>query len=96
VLKEIIHTLESAVSGELDPEVAQRWTELARKLSMKSRVRIPSELKHFVCHGCKGALIPRVTATFRTRSRREPHITITCLRCGHICRKPLRRRDGEQ
>ena len=71
--------------GDLD--LADRYVELARAVSMKSRVRIPRELKLFICKGCKRALIPGVTARFRVKRSRERHIAITCLRCGHIYRK---------
>ncbi|MFQ5951364.1 MAG: ribonuclease P protein component 4 [Candidatus Geothermarchaeales archaeon] len=89
ILREIILTMESALSEDLRADEAQRRVKLARRLSMKSRVRIPRKLKHFICHGCKGALIPGETATFRIRPRRETHIVVTCLRCGHIYRRPL-------
>ncbi len=85
--------IEKVMSMALDPEtsvkMADRYVEIARKISMKSRVRIPSYLKHFICRGCKRALMPGVTARFRTTSGRDRRLTITCLRCSHIYRKSL-------
>lgn len=72
-----------------DLETADRWVELARKLSMKSRVPISQELKSFICDGCKGVLIPGVTARHRIRPDRETHLVVTCKRCGHVYRRSV-------
>ncbi|RLG61167.1 RNase P subunit [Candidatus Geothermarchaeota archaeon] len=76
-----------------DIRLADRYIEILRRISMKSRIRIPHEWKHFICRGCKRILIPGKTARFRTRRRASlTVITITCLRCGHIYRKVIKRK----
>jgi ribonuclease P protein subunit RPR2 len=73
------------------PERAQRYVQLARRLASRNRVHLPSHLKRRVCPGCKSYMSPK-TSRIRIRQSREPHITITCLHCGHITRIPLRSR----
>lgn len=91
--------IERVMGMALDPEttveMADRYVEVARRISMKSRVRIPRHLKHFICRGCKRALIPGATARFRTTGGRDRRLTVTCLRCGHIYRKGLHAKAAE-
>ena len=73
------------------PDRAQRYAHLARRIASRNRVHIPRELHRRVCPGCKSYMGPSQSRT-RVRQTREPHIAITCLRCGHITRIPLRSR----
>lgn len=73
------------------PERAQRHTTLARRIASRNRVHLPPDLKHHVCPGCKSYMGPSTSRT-RIRQTREPHVAITCLRCGHVTRIPLRSR----
>ncbi|MGD2201430.1 MAG: ribonuclease P [Candidatus Bathyarchaeota archaeon] len=75
-----------------NPQLAQRYTDLARQIAMRTRTRLPPEHRHKICTRCKAYLIPGTTSRTRIRQRREPHITTTCLRCGHIHRRPLKER----
>lgn len=70
--KEVIHE---------NPQLAQRYVELARKIVMRSRVRLPREYRRLICKHCKSFILPGVNCRVRTQSRREPHIVITCLVC---------------
>lgn len=76
-----------------DPQLARRYTELARKMGMRYKVRIPVEYRQRICKGCKGPLKPGVNCRVRLQQDREPHIVITCLDCGEHTRIPLRRRQ---
>ncbi|RLI07699.1 ribonuclease P [Candidatus Bathyarchaeota archaeon] len=79
-----------------NPERAQRYVDLARRIAMRVRIHLPRDLRRRICRRCKGFLVPGVNCRVRIRQRREPHVAITCLRCGAIMRIPLRRRnDGE-
>jgi ribonuclease P protein subunit RPR2 len=88
VCREIVKMMRMALESR-DAEWADRYVEHARRLSMRSRVRIPRAWRYFICRGCKRALIPGVTARFRTSTGREPHLVVSCLRCGHIYRRNL-------
>jgi len=76
------------------PARAQRYVDLARKIAMRARLSLPRDLRRRVCRRCNAFLVPGYTSRTRVRQRREPHITITCLKCGAVTRIPLRRRRG--
>jgi len=71
------------------PERAQRYASLARRIASRNRVHIPRELGRRVCPACKSYMGPSASRT-RIRQTREPHVSITCLHCGHVTRIPLR------
>jgi ribonuclease P protein subunit RPR2 len=79
-----------------NPERAQRYIDLARRIAMRVRIHLPKDLRRRICRRCKGFLVPGVNCRVRIRQRREPHVTITCLRCGATMRIPLRRRAHEK
>ena len=83
---------EAEKASRTDPERAHRYVDLARRIASRNRVHLPLDLRRRVCHGCKGYLGP-ATSRARTRSEREPHLAVTCLRCGHVNRFPLRVRE---
>lgn len=91
ILREIKRLLNLALKPMDDVCLADRYVELARELSMKSRVRIPRELKYFICKGCKRILIPGKTARFRIRRRGATRMIVTCLRCGHVYRRLIKK-----
>jgi ribonuclease P protein subunit RPR2 len=68
------------------PQLAERYVGLARRISMKYKVRIPKRWRLFICKGCKGFMVPGFSSRVRLRRRREPHLTFTCLKCGKIKR----------
>ena len=72
-----------------DPDLAQRYVDLARKIAMRTRTHLPRDLRRRICRSCKAYLVPGATSRTRIRQRREPHVAITCLRCGHTTRIPL-------
>ena len=74
------------------PDWARRYVDIVRRISMRNREKIPTHLKRRICRGCKGYLKQGANCRIRVRQKREPHVTITCLDCGHITRIPIRRR----
>jgi len=77
-----------------DPERAQRYLLLARRLGMRYKVRIPLQFRHVICRRCKSLLVPGINARVRISQRREPHVVISCMLCKGFNRIPLRRRRG--
>lgn len=76
---------------EENPERADRYVEIARRISMKAKVRIPRVYKRYLlCKKCKRLIVPGYTCRIRIRSDGSTKIVITCLRCGTIKRIPLR------
>jgi len=74
-----------------DPELAQRYVNIARRIAMRARVRLPREYRRMICRKCKSFIIPGFNCRVRIQPRREPHIVITCFKCGAHMRIPLRR-----
>lgn len=73
----------------LNPALADRYVSLARKISMKHRVRLDRELRRQFCHHCYCFLVPGANARVRIYRGR---VTVTCLACHRRMRYPLRRR----
>ncbi len=74
-----------------DQGLAERYVELARKISMRTKVRIPTADKRFLCKNCGLPLIPGQNARVRT-SKGNPRVVITCLSCGVVKRYPFNRK----
>ncbi len=92
--EERIRTLfrQAEATHPTDPQRAQRYIDLARKIATRNRIHLPRDLRRRVCRNCKSFLVPGANSRTRIRQRREPHVAITCLACGHITRIPLRRK----
>ncbi len=69
----------------IDYELARRYVELAKKIAMRYRVRIPRELKATYCKKC---LYPYKAGRFRVRVKKG-RVVITCLNCGFERRIPI-------
>ncbi|MHA1733956.1 MAG: ribonuclease P protein component 4 [Promethearchaeota archaeon] len=76
------------------PERAHRYVEIARRVAMSARVRIPRSLKRRVCHGCKRYLVPGANCRYRLQSGpgRASRVVLTCLECGHRTRYHIKLR----
>lgn len=75
-----------------DPELAQRYARIARRIAMSARVRLPKEYRRQVCRYCKSFILPGVNCRVRIKQRREPHAVITCLNCGKQMRTVLKKK----
>lgn len=82
--KEVIHE---------NPELAQRYIQIARRIAMRTRLRLPKVYKSQICRKCKSFIFPGVNCRIRIQQRRESHMVITCLNCGGIYRIPLKGRE---
>jgi len=78
-----------------NPELAQRYVQLARKIAMRTRLRLPKEYRILVCRKCKRFILPGVNCRTRIQQRREPHMVITCLNCGGHLRIPIKGRKKQ-
>lgn len=80
--------LNSAVNKSVsDPELAKKQVKLARRVMLRFNVRFDYSLKRFVCHGCKGLIVPGVNARVRLAGGKPKVLLATCLECGHVNRK---------
>jgi ribonuclease P protein subunit RPR2 len=69
-----------------DYELARRYVELARRIAMKYRLKLPKRFKVLFCKKC---LYPYKSGRFRVRVRKS-RVIITCLNCGYERRIPIR------
>ncbi|MDK2790550.1 MAG: ribonuclease protein subunit [Methanothermococcus sp.] len=70
---------------------AEKYVKLSRKIAMKMRMPFPKKWKIRICKRCHAFLIFGKNARVRIKSKRYPHIVITCLNCGNIVRIPMTR-----
>ncbi len=75
-----------------DPELSSRYVEMARKIAMSARIRLPLKYRRQVCRKCNSLLVVGENCRVRTRRRREPHLVVTCLDCGFQKRIPFKKR----
>jgi ribonuclease P protein subunit RPR2 len=73
-----------------DPALAQRYVNIARKIAMAARIRLPKKYKRQLCKHCKSFILPGVNCRVRIKQQREPHVVITCLNCGKQTKIPLK------
>ncbi len=87
--------VEASKRGEID--LARRYGELIRLLSMRSRVKIPKSIKRWICKNCSAIMVPGFTARVRTRREGKTlRIVTTCLICGYIHRYEFVRGKGRK
>lgn len=68
-----------------NPKYAQRYVDIARKIGMKTNVRIPKKWRLRICKHCKKFLVFGRNATVRlSRSK----VVIKCLNCNRYSRIP--------
>jgi len=79
-----------------EPELAQRYVAIARRIAMRTKLRLPTEFRRMVCRHCKSFIYPGVNCRVRVQQRREPHMAITCQVCGKITRIPLKSKSRKK
>jgi len=66
-----------------DQSLSRRYITLARKISTRTRTRIPIELKRLFCKKCNTVFIPTNTCRVRTTNGK---VSYSCLQCGKVTR----------
>ena len=66
-----------------EPKLADKYIKLARKISMKYKVKIPSKFKRRFCKHCHKYLVPGKNVRIRTH---KGHMVYYCLNCKYIMR----------
>ena len=72
-------------------ELSKRYVGLARKISKRTKIRIPKEKKRYLCKKCGLPLVPGRNARVRLRSPNS-RIIISCLACDAVRRYPYKKR----
>jgi ribonuclease P protein subunit RPR2 len=68
------------------PARSNRYVCLAKRIGMRYRISLPSELKRKMCKGCGSFLSPGGNCRIRLRCG---SLIITCMNCGRVQRYPL-------
>ena len=71
-----------------DEKLSRRYVSLARKISERTKVRIPREMKMYLCKECGIVLVPGRNSRIRLYARNSG-LVITCLSCGAVKRYPV-------
>ena len=71
--------------------LSRRYVDLARRISKRTKTRIPSQVKRYLCKDCGIALVPGHNARVRLHAH-NTGIVITCLSCGSVRRYPVNSR----
>jgi ribonuclease P protein subunit RPR2 len=77
-----------------NPQLASRYVAVARKIAMAAKIRLPLEYRRRVCRNCNALLVLGDNCRVRVKQRREPHVVVTCLACGHQARVLIRKKKG--
>ena len=59
-------------------ERSHRYVQLARKIAMKTRYRLPSNLKRKFCRHCYKFLQPGINARVRTKNHKVVYYCLSC------------------
>ena len=70
-----------------NPNLSDRYVELARKISMRLKVRIPPSLKKRFCKHCYSYLVPGKNCRVRTH---EGKVVYSCGNCRKFMRFPYK------
>jgi ribonuclease P protein subunit RPR2 len=79
-------------------ESARRYGDLIYRIAMRVRVKIPRNIKRWICKKCRVIIVPGINAKVRTRRDGKTLRVVTrCLTCGWIHRYEFVRcrRGGE-
>lgn len=68
-----------------NPELSNRYVQLARKISMRTNTRLPKKLKRKFCKHCGRYLVPGKNCRIRTK---QGKLVCTCLECNRSARMP--------
>ena len=74
-------------------DLADRYASLSLALAQKYQTGFERRHKAQVCRACIAYLVPGRTSRTRISAGR---VVTTCLRCGHVSRRPLQARKGPE
>ena len=69
-----------------NPGLAERQAQIAKKISMKFKIKMPFEVSSSFCKNCKKFIAPGIAAKVRLGNKPKS-IRITCTYCNHTYRK---------
>ena len=85
--EETIRTLFREAEATKNRKLADRYAELARKISMKAKVKLPLGFKRRICKHCHKFLVPGENCRIRVSKGK---VVYYCLNCRHFMRFPYK------
>ena len=83
----ILILFDNAVSNaRKNPKLAEQQAQIARKISMRFKIKMPWQIRQSFCKKCKKFIAPGIASKIRLGSKPKS-ITITCSYCNHTYRK---------
>ncbi len=73
-----------------------KYVSTARKIAMSAKIRLPDKYKNQICKNCNMLLVQGYNCQVRIRQKREPHVVVTCLNCGHQTRILLKEKKEQK
>ncbi len=73
-------------NSQNNPGLAQRQAEIAKKISLKFKIKMPFEISSSFCKNCKKFIPPGIASRIRLGSKPKS-VRITCSYCNHTYRK---------
>ena len=67
--------------------LSDKHIKLARRIAMKYKIRLPSELKKRFCRNCRKYLVPGVNCRVRIHKHR---LIYYCIGCRHYMRRNIK------
>ena len=84
----ILILFENAVSNaSKNPRLAERQAQIARKISMRFKIKMPWQIRSSFCKKCKKFIVPTISSKVRVGRTSVKSIRITCYFCNHTYRK---------
>lgn len=84
-LYQAAHVLSSSLPVHLQG-ISRYYCQTLKKLATKTVTRLSPAVKSRICKRCSSLLLPGVSCTIRTHSRRQRHLSIRCTKCGFVKR----------
>ena len=78
------------LTANYDLELAEKQAMIAKRISMKYRVRLPYEIRQLFCKRCKRFIVPSINAKIRIGRSDLKAIRIICLECNYVYKKIIK------
>ena len=73
-----------------NPRLAQKQAEIAKKISMKFKIKMPIEIRSSFCKKCKKFIVPNISSRVRVGQSNVKSISVTCNFCTHTYRNIIK------
>ena len=84
----ILILFDNAVSNaRKNPKLAEQQAQIARKISMRFKIKMPWQIRQRFCKKCKKFIVPSISSKVRIGRSNVKSVRITCNFCNHTYRK---------